>query len=73
MDRINQIGEREHWPATLTLEGFTWDPQHNELADEGAPTSSHTHRQHNFRWLLKRFVEPDWINTPASRTTNTSG
>jgi hypothetical protein len=29
--------------------------------------------EHTFRWLLKRFVDPEWINTRLMTNTRSSG
>ncbi|MBI1311574.1 hypothetical protein GC176_09730 [bacterium] len=58
MDRVNQSATHEKWAGRLELHGFVWQP---DCSDEDR---SHTEERldHTLRWLLKRFVEPDWID-----------
>ncbi len=59
MDRINEeFAEREQWPARLGTDGLEWS---------GTPTEEQ--RQHTearfayaLYWLLRRFVDPEWID-----------
>ena len=53
-DRVNFVAEKERWPARLQLHGFEWT----------APTDTATEAriEHTFRWLLRRFVDPCWID-----------
>ncbi len=53
-DRVNFIAAKENWPAKLQLQGFQW----NGAADP----STEARIEHTFRWLLRRFVDPDWID-----------
>jgi hypothetical protein len=53
-DRVNFIAVKEKWPAKLQLNGFQWN---------GVPDPATEARiEHTFRWLLRRFVDPDWID-----------
>lgn len=53
-DRINFIADKEGWPARLELQGFEW---------KSAPDPATQARiEHTFRWLLRRFVDPPWID-----------
>lgn len=56
MDRINHTGQLENWTAQLQWDGIHWDQQ--PTADD------RTRRQmeHTFRWILKRFVDPEWLD-----------
>lgn len=53
-DRVNYIAAKEGWPVRLELHGFEWT---------GSPDSATEARmEHTFRWLLRRFVDPPWID-----------
>ncbi len=59
MDRVNESARHEKWAMQLELHGFV------PLAE--APTADELLRteqriEHSFRWLLKRFVDPEWID-----------
>ena len=57
-DRMNDAGRAQGWPVRLEMHGLAWR--------EGA-ISEDERRQalaaldHTLRWLLKRFVTPEWI------------
>lgn len=53
-DRVNHVAAKEQWPGRLELHGFEWStaPDHAIQASV----------EHTFRWLLRRFVDPGWIN-----------
>ncbi len=61
-DRFNLMAEKERWPERLTLEGFEAaempiaTPSPGETPSRG-PTSEYT-----LRWLLRRFVDPEWVD-----------
>jgi hypothetical protein len=59
LDRVNEAAIRENWPVRLHLEGFL-------PADPTAPqplTSDQARQiEHTLRWLLRRFVDPKWID-----------
>lgn len=52
MERLNQFAGRERWPFTFTIEGIdiSGDP---EISDAALA---------RVRWVLRRFVDPDWLN-----------
>jgi hypothetical protein len=54
LDRINAIAVKQQWPGRLHADGFHWD----HAADDA------TQRQveHALRWLLRRFVDPEWLD-----------
>lgn len=58
MDRVNQSAAHEKWTATLDWQGFIWQPECSE--DDIRRTRERI--EHTLRWLLKRFVEPSWID-----------
>lgn len=58
MDRINQTARHEQWKAEWTVQGLAFPP---DITD---PEKSHTQERvdHTLRWLLRRFVDPEWID-----------
>ncbi len=72
-DRVNFIAEKECWPTRLELQGFVWTDTSEErsfqaLTDEvgvitdPARAVTEARIEHTFRWLLRRFVDPTWID-----------
>jgi len=58
-DQLNDVARQEGWPARLDVGGIVWtDPQIAE-ADR---TKTGTRIEQTFRRLLKRFVDPEWID-----------
>lgn len=53
-DRVNFMATRESWKVRLGLHGF----HGNEPPDE----ATERRIEHTFRWLLRRFVDPPWID-----------
>lgn len=53
-DRVNFIAHKENWSARLEMHGFDWK-------SEPDPTTQ-ARIEHAFRWLLRRFVDPSWID-----------
>jgi hypothetical protein len=56
-ERMNGIAVQQRWPARLTDRGIVWldarpdeQPQVQERIEQ------------TFRWLLRRFVDPEWID-----------
>ena len=58
MDRVNQSAAHEKWVGRLELHGFVWQP---DCSDEDR-TRTQERLDHTLRWLLKRFVDPAWID-----------
>jgi hypothetical protein len=58
MDRVNASAAHEKWSATLEWHGFEWQPDCTE--EEIRRTRERI--EHTLRWLLKRFVDPAWID-----------
>lgn len=55
LERVNQMGRHEAWTGRLDLDGFHWDTE--------PPDSAVLERaESTLRWLLRRFVDPDWID-----------
>lgn len=72
-DRVNFIAEKERWPTRLELQGFIWtdtteQPSQQTMTDEtraitdAARATAEARVEHTFRWLLRRFVDPSWID-----------
>lgn len=59
-DRVNHIAHSEGWPARLELHGFEWQL---ECPDPGRREAIEVRIEHTLRWLLRRFVDPPWIDT----------
>lgn len=57
-DRINQSAQQENWVVRLGTEGFVWE---ENISDEQIKQSEKRLTQ-TLSWLLRRFVEPEWIN-----------
>ena len=53
-DRVNFVAQKEGWPARLELHGVVWD--------SGSDPATEARIEHTFRWLLRRFVDPEWID-----------
>jgi len=68
-DRVNFIAQKEQWPARLGLHGFVWADTFKDSSDHAA---MEVRIEHTFRWLLRRFVDPSWIDERlgASPTAN---
>ncbi|MBM4075172.1 MAG: hypothetical protein FJ267_05970 [Planctomycetes bacterium] len=55
-DRINAQGVKEGWPVRLDLSGFVW------TIEAASRTDIQQRMEQTIRWLLRRFVEPEWID-----------
>ncbi|MBS0202329.1 MAG: hypothetical protein JSS49_05460 [Planctomycetes bacterium] len=53
-DRVNFMAAREVWATRLELHGFDW------MSPRDSTTEARM--EHTFRWLLRRFVDPEWID-----------
>ena len=58
-DRINHIAARENWPGRLELHGFEWTSSPDPIILSRI--------EHTFRWLLRRFVDSEWIERQMAR------
>ncbi len=65
MTRINEVAHREQWPWRLTADGLKLVASVNSPA--GDP-SADPRVDRTFRWLLKQFVDSEWIDTRLSST-----
>ena len=63
MDRLNDAAQHEGWTARLEWQGFVWRPNVTE-ADQVA---TRERIDATLRWLMKRFVEPEWIDQRVRR------
>lgn len=63
MDRVNQSAAHEKWSATLDWHGFEW---HSDCSEEDI-RRTRERIEHTLRWLLKRFVDPIWIDHRLDR------
>ncbi|MGE3313467.1 MAG: hypothetical protein AB7O26_00035 [Planctomycetaceae bacterium] len=57
-ERLNDTGRKEKWPCRLELSGFHW----NEPLDPSAGETANPQIAHALRWILRRFVDPEWID-----------
>ncbi len=63
LDRVNDAARQEGWPVRLHLDGFA--PADASKPGELSPAQSGRIEQ-VLRWLLRRFVDPDWIDERMS-------
>lgn len=67
MARVNEVAERDQWPWRLTPIGM--QPASRDAPHPGSPTSD-PRVDHTFRWLLKPFVDPEWIDERLTASTD---
>lgn len=67
-DRVNAMASQKRWPVRLEMDTLCWS---NEAArtDPDAAASL----EQAFRWLLRRFVDEQWIDARLASTTRNSG
>ena len=65
MTRVNEVAQRDQWPWSLTTDGFRLVSLGMEYP--GEPTSDPRVDQ-TMRWLLKQFVDAEWIDERLSTT-----
>lgn len=58
IDRINHTAQTENWPARWNAEGLAW----HEDATETQKAETVPQIDHTLRWLLRRFVDAEWID-----------
>ncbi|MGZ0164153.1 MAG: hypothetical protein ACKVII_09565 [Planctomycetales bacterium] len=66
MDRVNESARHEKWTMQLELHGFV-PLAESPSAEELLRTEERI--EHTFRWLLKRFVDPEWIDARLQTST----
>lgn len=59
MGRVNEVAQHEQWPWRLTPNGI--QQASPDAPNPGSPDSD-PRVGHTFRWLLKPFVDPEWID-----------
>lgn len=68
-ERVNAEATRERWPARLTPAGFAWQP--DATADDRRQCQPRF--EHTLRWLLRRFVDEEWIDARLDPTNPDTG
>ncbi len=58
-DRVNDSATKENWPAELTTQGLAWKDRD---VDSAARERTLERYQHTLRWLLRRFVDVEWLD-----------
>ncbi|MEX0717533.1 MAG: hypothetical protein WD066_13150 [Planctomycetaceae bacterium] len=64
LERVNHSARAQRWPVRLHLDGFA--PVEGDAPASIDPETSER-IETLLRWLLKRFVEPDWIDRRLNR------
>lgn len=67
-ERLNGIAAQQKWPARLTDAGLEWQPGEGVDRDQARERIDQT-----FRWLLRRFVDPPWIDVRLRRSATGGG
>ena len=67
LDRMNEVAVTKQWPVQLQLHGLAWED--NVSASEAERISAEI--EQNFRWMLKRFVNNEWIDSYLLTQTTT--
>lgn len=67
-ERLNGIAAQQKWPARLTDAGIEWEPGEGVEREQTGERIDQT-----FRWLLRRFVDPPWIDARLNRPATGSG
>jgi hypothetical protein len=62
-DRFNDAAAKSNWPARIGLDGFHWEAGTSASADQREAIEA------ALRWLLRRFVDPDWIDRRLQTTS----
>ncbi len=66
MARVNEVAQREQWPWRLMPDGLQPFPGESSTATKSAldhNPNTDPRVAHTFRWLLKQFVDPEWIDS----------
>ena len=66
LDRFNLFAGREHWPVVLTMQGLVCLRSHETIAQLTAGDRERVEQR--FCWILKRFVDPPWLNERLGTT-----
>jgi hypothetical protein len=61
MDRTNEALAARRLPARLEWNGVVWTGDASQPVDQQALADAGQHVAQTLRWLLKRFVDTDWI------------
>jgi hypothetical protein len=61
-ERLNGIAAQQKWPARLTDAGIEWDAAQDVDRQQVSERIDQT-----LRWLLRRFVDPPWIDARMHR------
>lgn len=65
--RINDVAKREQWPWMLTANGLESAANHSQSTND---PQADPRVDHAFRWLLKPFVDPEWIDERLTASTD---
>ena len=57
-EQVNTTAHAESWPVKLGADGLAWDENTSDQLRQNTLIKVHK----RFRWLLRRFVEPIWID-----------
>lgn len=60
LDRVNAIAVKQQWPGRLHADGFHWE----RALEDGTRAEV----EHALRWLLRRFVDPAWLDARLGST-----
>jgi hypothetical protein len=63
LDRVNVLAEKQQWPGRLHADGFHWDQPLDDATRQQA--------EHALRWLLRRFVDPEWLDVRLGHAAET--
>ncbi len=58
-ERVNATARKENWAARLETQGFVWA---SEQLDPERRMQTAGRIDHTLKWLLRRFVDPAWID-----------
>jgi hypothetical protein len=66
-ERLNGIAAQQKWPARLSDAGIEWEAGQDDREQVSERIDQ------TFRWLLRRFVDPPWIDARVNRPAPGSG
>ena len=61
------------WPARLGERGIEWRPPSSVAGMEIDTQQTEARMQQTFRWLLRRFVDPEWIDERVQKARDRTG